>query len=177
MTAKSKILSSICAGLALASTLLSPANAQDVAAKFANVSIVSVDRMSLSNSGVAFWVAVDITLKNANPESIKFRRADLEVSIKSAHPDAVVETVDLGPSHLLEIVIPGGSVTNPGTVRVTANVLLGPATDGTVVKLVQLFNAIGDPGNNVSLLLHGSSEVGVSLPNGWVFKQGETLRG
>jgi hypothetical protein len=175
MNAKTKIASSICAGFALASLLLSSASAQDLPTKLGSVSIVSLDRMALTNTGSAYLLAVDITFQNLNSESLKFRAADLEVILKSIHADGTTNLVDLGLSHLSEVVIPGGSAAHPGTVSATANVVLGPTNEATNVKLVQLFNAVGDPANNTAMLLNGSSELGLKLPNGWLFEQGKRL--
>ena len=52
----------------------------------------------------------------------------------------------------------------------TAHVDLGLVSDPTNAKLVQLFNAVSDPTNSVSLLLHGTSELGLKLPNGWIYE-------
>jgi hypothetical protein len=171
MNTKTKM--TLCAGLALASLFLNTATAQDLTAKLGNVSIVSVDRMSLTNNGTAYLVAVDITLQNLNPEPLKFRNADLDVTLKSVRPDGTNEQVDLGLSHLDEVVLPSGSTNKPGTVSATANILMGPTNDATNVKLVQLFNAVADPSNKVTLILNGSSALGLKLPNGWVSEQGK----
>ena len=69
------------------------------------------------------------------------------------------------------MILPSGSTAHPGTVTATAHVELGPVGDPTNVKLLQLFNAMSDPTNKVSLLLQGSSALGVQLPHGWMFEQ------
>jgi hypothetical protein len=176
MNTQSKIVSTLCAGLALASLFLNTASAQDMAAKLGNVSIVSVDRMVLTNTGSAYQVAVDITFQNQNADPLRFRNADLEVSLKTAHSDGTSELVDLGPSHIAEVVLPGGSAATPGAVTSTATVMLGSTNDATYAKLVQLFNAVGDPTNKPSLLLSGSSELNLKLPNGWVGQLGQRFQ-
>jgi hypothetical protein len=168
MNTTTKMAASICAGIALSSLLLNPAAAQDLTSKLGSVSLVSVDRMSLTNNGSAYVVAVDITFQNLNADPLRFRKADLEVSISSVRPDGTSELVDLGPSHLTEVVVPGGTANAPGTVIATANILMGSTNDATTVKLLQLFNAVGDPADKVSLLLKGASAIDVKLTSGWL---------
>jgi hypothetical protein len=171
-----KLTITLGAGIALASQFLNTATAQDLTSKLANVSIVSVDRMSLTNTGPAYALAVDITFQNLNAESFKFRSADLAATLRSEHPEGtniVTVQVGLGNSHLNDLVLPAGSAAHPGTVMATAYVELGPTGDPTNAKLLQLFNAVSDPTNSVSLLLHGSSELGLKLPHGWMFEQGK----
>ncbi len=168
MNTTTKMTAALCAGIALSSLLLNPAAAQDLPTKLGNVSLVSVDRMSLTNNGTDYQVAVDITFQNLNAEPLRFRNADLDISLKTIRPDGTSETVDLGPSHLAEVAVPSGSTNAPGSVIATANILMGPTTEATGVRLVQLFNALGDPGNKVSLLLKGASALDLKLPNGWL---------
>jgi len=169
-----KLTTTLCAGIALAALAFNSASAQDLTSQLANLSIVSVDRMALTNSGSAYALAVDITFQNLNAESFKFRNADLDVTLKSEHPDGtntITTQVDLGNTLLGEVVLPTGSSTHPGIVTATAHVALGPVGDATNGKLLPLFNAMSDPTNKVSLLLHGASELGVQLPHGWMFEQ------
>jgi hypothetical protein len=173
MNIKSKIASSLCAGYALVSLLGSAACAQDVTAKLGNVNAVSLDKMVLTNNGAAYIVTVGITFQNNNAESIKFRNANLEVSLKSERPDGTNEVVDLGPAQMDEIVLPGGSAKAPGTVSASANIVLGSTNEATNVKLVKLFNAVGDPGNKMTLMLNGFSELGLQLSHGWVYEVGK----
>ncbi len=168
MNTTTKMTASLVAGIALSSLLLNSAAAQDLTAKLGNVSLVSVDRMSLTNNGSAYWVAVDITFQNLNADPLRFRNADLEVSISSVRPDGTSEQIDLGPSHLDKVVVPGGTTNAPGTVIATANILMGPTNDATTARLVQLFNGVGDPGNKVSLLLKGASALDLKHPAGWI---------
>ena len=96
-----KLNTTLCAGIALASLFLNAASAQDLTSKLANLSIVSVDRMALTNTGSAYLLAVDITFENLNAEAYKFRNANLEVTLKSEHPDGtntITTQVDLGNS-------------------------------------------------------------------------------
>ena len=168
LTAKSKLTASLCAGIALSSLLVTSASAQDLAGKLGNVTIVSVDRMSLTNNGSDYVVAVDITFQNLNADPLRFRNADLNVTLKTVRADGASELVDLGLSHLGAVVLPSGSTNAPGTVTTTANIVMGSASDATNLKLVQLFNAVGDPGNKMALLLKGASALDLKLPNGWV---------
>jgi hypothetical protein len=173
MNQKSRIAASLLAGIALTSVLLNSASAQDLPTKLGNVSIVSVDRMSLTNNGTDYLVAVDVTFQNLNAEPLRFRNADLDVTLMSGRPDGTHEQVDLGLSHLAEVVLPIGSTNAPGTVTATANIAMGPTNEVTTAKLLQLFNAVGNPGNQVSLLLKGSSGLDLKLPNGWYTEQGK----
>jgi hypothetical protein len=167
MNITAKMTCSLCAGIALSSLLLTNATAQDLSTKLGNVSIVSVDRMALTNNGSAYWVAVDLTFQNLNPDRLRLRDSDLDLSLNNVRPDGITEQVDLGPSHLAEVVLPG-STNAPGTVTATANIQMGPTNDQTTAKLVQLFNAVGDHSNKVSLLLKGDSTLDLPLPWGWV---------
>jgi hypothetical protein len=171
LNTKSNLAASLCAGIAMGALLLNSANAQDLPAKLGNVSIVSLDRMSLTNNGSDYLVAVDITFQNLNAEPLRFRNADLDVTLQTVRPNGTNELVNLGLSHIGAVALPSGSTNAPGTVSTTANIMVGPASDATNMKLVQLFNAVGDPGNKVSLLLKGASALDLKLPNGWV---GET---
>ena len=167
-----KITSSVCAGFAMASLFLTSASAQDLTAKLGNVSIVSVDRMSLTNTGSAYQLAVDITFRNNNSEPIRFRNADLEVTLNTLPPGGTNEVLDLGLSHLDEVVLPGLTENHAGTITSTATIPLGSVDEATHAKLVKLFNSMSDPGNKVSLLLSGSSALDLKLPNGFVGEVG-----
>jgi len=168
MNTTPKMIASLCAGIALSYLLLNNATAQDLSSKLSNVSLVSVDRMVLTNNGSAYLVAVDLTFQNLNPSGLRFRNGDLNVSLKTVRPDGSSGQVCLGPSHLDTVVLPGGSTNSPGTVSATANIQMGPVNDETTARLVQLFNAVSDPGNKVSLLLQGTSLVDLPVTPGWV---------
>jgi hypothetical protein len=153
---------SLCAGIVLSSLLLNTATAQDLTTKLGSISVVSIDRMSLTNNGSAYMVVVEITFKNQNADPIRFRNANFDVSLNSLHPDGTNELVHLGPSKLAEVVLPIGST------NATFNIQMGPTNDGTTARLLQLFNAVGDPSNKVSLLLQGSSALDLKNLYGWI---------
>jgi hypothetical protein len=90
------------------------------------------------------------------------------------NPTNIVDRIELGTTTMAEVEIPGGTNKKPGEASAVSRVVIGPSGDMSTMKLlVRLSSVLGDPTTKMSMLLQGSAELGVKLPNGWVFEKGK----
>lgn len=106
--------------------------------------------------------------KESSEEGKKVTEADRKTEDR-------VDIIDLGITSFEEVEIPGATKKDgPGTATTVSKVDLGPSKEvATMARLVRLSSLLGNPQTRLAMLLKGTAEIGVRLPNGWVFEHGK----
>jgi len=167
------MLGTIGVALALAHHL---ALAQADVDKLGKVSLAAVNWLQVITTNDLYVAHVEITFQNHNTNALKLRHGNFQTRIG---PES--KPVEAGQASLPELEIPGAKIgkgraappITAGTVAKRIEVILGPKNDQTVEKIVRLLNVIGDTTRDVVMGLKGTTEVGIQVADGWVFKQGD----
>ena len=133
------------------------------------IDIAAINSMKLRTDGMAFFMDVDLLLKNDGDKDIKLKDINFEVKFKGK--DGVV---NFGTAPVDELIIPGKAVgaPNPGTLTTTLQVKIGPKGEKTLERMVKLFNIVADPASPLIMLLEGAGEVGLKVEKGWIYQKG-----
>jgi hypothetical protein len=139
-----------------------------------NIDMVSINKMQVTETENAYVLEVEITFQNKNPDAVKLRNGVFQTLIETKEKGQDAK-IDIGNTTMDEVEVPGAAnKKTPGTVTKQTRVMLGPKNDATVAKLLRLWNVMGNPAAPMVMVLKGTAEVGVKLPKGWVFEQGNT---
>ena len=139
------------------------------------VDIRAVRMMQLDSGGETYTGKVGVILETLSDQEVKLAESTFTVLLQAGSGTPV----RIGTGEVAEILLPAAATSedavNPGTREIVLDLQVGPKDSETLDRLIQLFNIIGDPRNEVKLLLTGTSKVGVRLPRGWMYQEGITV--
>ena len=130
------------------------------------VDIKAIKRIHLEKKADGFWAEVTVQFSNGGPAALKFKQADFVITFKEGEKQQIY----LGNTHIDEIIFVANQKGEPQLTEYRLAVLVGEDNLDTVTRLVQLFNLIANPNSEFSMVLTGSTEVGVKAKRGWVYQ-------
>lgn len=133
----------------------------------ASMDIKAIKSMRFEDAGNKLVCKSGIVFVNSSEKEAKLRNAEFQTSFKSADGE-----IFLGTGKLAELVLPAGKADAPAELEQEMTIEVGPKNDDTYGRLIAIFNLIGDPAANFTLLLNGTSEVGAKTEKGWIYQKG-----
>lgn len=140
----------------------------DVPKMVGNLDVYGIKKMAITSGPSGYSMMLQSTFTNANAEALKLRNGDFEVVFDRPKGGTIL----LGQTRIAEQIVPGKAADRPGQADGTLNVAVGPNSQATVDKLIEVINIISDPAAPLRISIRGKAEVGLQLPRGWVFEQG-----
>lgn len=136
--------------------------------EIAQMNIKAIKKMNFVDGGKNINLTNTIVFANAATTEIKLRNPEFKISLKSD-----VGSILIGTGTVPEILFPAATAEQPeAEVTQEITVTVGPKDEDTIMRLITLFNALGDPEAEFTLLLEGTTEVGVKNDKGWVYQKG-----
>jgi len=160
--------------LAIAIGLAIVGNATAQMAQMDKLDIKAVKKMEFVEKGSDLFAKNTLLFSNSGDAEVKLRNGEFKVSLKSGD-----KIIPMGVSKIAEMVFPAatkdGDTVRPAELSMEMEMKVGPRNEETTQKLIAMFNVIGDPGSQFTLVLEGTSEVGAKTGKGWVYQKGITV--
>jgi hypothetical protein len=137
-------------------------------ADLSKLDIVAIKSINITSSGTNYMAEIVALVSNKGDQNLKLK--DVNFNVKFQGQDNVL---DFGNAKVDELVVPKASdPQNPTTVDLKLKVKVGPKTESTVSRLVDMFNMVGNPAISPVMLLDGTAEVGREVEKGWIYQSG-----
>jgi len=133
----------------------------------AKLDVKSIKSIQFKQRGNTIYADTVIIVTSSADTEFKLRKTDFNVQMQSRDHQIPMGTAKTG-----EILFEAGSVQKPSQVALELQVKVGPRNLETMQRLIGMFNVIGNPKANFSMLLDGESEVGVKAKKGWIYQKG-----
>ncbi len=134
---------------------------QGMAETVGKIEITALRSLQIARATDLYYVRVVVEVRNGNPFGIRFRNADLQVRIKRYRDE-----ITLGTAGTVDLVIPSNTTSD-----LVLMVEAGDKSPETLNRLFAVFNAVSDPNIVPTVLLDGTSDVGMQDPRGWLFEK------
>jgi hypothetical protein len=130
--------------------------------------IKAIKSITLKQSDEDFRAIVVVLFSTQAKTAVKFKKANFVITLK----DDKDKKVRLGTTQSEVLSFPASK---DGTERLkeeSLDVFVGKNNLDTLNRLIQLFNLIGNPDLEFTMILSGTTEVGTKAKRGWIY-QGE----
>jgi len=135
------------------------------------LNIAAIKSMQIYGDASDFYIKVEVILQNSSENDIKLKNTDFDVKFSEKNAGETVSTIS--KAHIDELIIPGKTgEAAAGETETTLTSKLGPKNMKTTEIIIQLLNIIGNPSNNMIMLLEGTGEAGSKVNNGWIYQTG-----
>jgi len=138
--------------------------------KIGDIDIKAIKKMQFVEQGTNLMAKNVIVFSNCGDSEVKLRNCDYKVSLKTDGG-----TIKMGKGTFEELVLPAGTADAPSETTEEALLTVGPMNTETIQRLIALFNVIGDPAKKFTMVLEGTSEVGLKGKRGWIYQKGITV--
>ncbi len=143
-----------------------PIIAQNTMEQMENVTIDKIKRIQFKKNSATgvYYVEMDMIIKNANGSRVGMKDYKFDVKMKPSCGSDLVMTVGR--------VITTRDITfeAASAAQETLEVKLGTNQAFVLNRLADILNILGDPANEVCLILQGPCKVGVESKRGWYFQ-------
>lgn len=133
--------------------------------------IQAIKKMQIYERNNMWYAVTTMIFVNAAETEIKLRNAEFNASLDSDYG-----IIKLGKTYLKEMNMAPAMVEDgkmvPAEIPKEIVVEVGPDCPDTTIRLIKLFNVMGDPAVNFKMLLKGTSEVGLRGKRGWIYQKG-----
>ena len=167
------------AALAVSLLALTPRTtlAQSDIEKIGQIKMVSINKLQIVANNDEYLANITVTFINNSTNAIKLKDGRFDTSLASTNSQ-----IDAGPAVLSELVIPAarpgagggffghGTAATPGLVEQVISVDLGARNPETMEKIIKLVNLMGDTSADMNMNLKGTTQIGVQINDGWVFR-------
>jgi hypothetical protein len=143
----------------------------DMPKTLGNLDVYGIKEFKITSNARDYSMDLIATTTNANSEALKLRKGQFDVIFEGQDGRPLL----LGGTSVEEHIMPGKAGKEPGQSDLSMTIGLGPQSQATVQKILQIINIIGNPGANLKISIRGKSEVGMQLPRGWVYEQGKRM--
>jgi len=130
------------------------------------IDIKAIKSINLNQTEQEFRADVVVQFSTLAKAAIKFRQADFIILFK----DDKGKDIYLGTTHADEILFPGSQNGTEKLIEIQLDVYVGKNNLKTVTRLIELFNLIGNPDSEFTMMLSGTTEVGTKAKRGWIYQ-------
>ncbi|MGB3975371.1 MAG: hypothetical protein WBM02_00930 [bacterium] len=139
--------------------------------QLSKLDIKAIQKMQFIETGTSVMMKNVFVFVNKGLTDVKLRNAEFEVSLKTDDKEFYI-----GKGKFDELVFQAAEQKEDSIVpyefKPELEIKIGPKNDETTQKLMTLFNIIGNPDVSFTLLLKGTSEVGLKGEKGWLYQTG-----
>jgi len=128
--------------------------------------IKAIKSIHLKQTETEFRAQVVVQFSTLAPTAIKFRDANFVITFK----DDQEQIIHLGTTQSAELLFPASEDGHEQLKDERLDVVVGQNDIKTVQRLIHLFNLIGNPNAEFSMILSGTTEVGVQAKQGWFYQ-------
>ena len=151
----------------------------------AKLDIKSIKSIQFVERGSRIYADTIMIVTNSAENELKLRKinfavllgsGDLQIPIGVAETSKIFQLVKDEEGKIIrkpdEILFGVGSTQKPTEVVLELQIKVGPTNLETMQRLIGMFNVVGNPMANFSMLLNGKGEVGVKAKKGWIYQSG-----
>jgi hypothetical protein len=132
--------------------------------------IKAIKSIHLRQTTDAFRADVVVQFSTTAKTAIRFQEADFSIIFK----DSAEQEIPLGTTQVAELIFPASEEGDEKLQDEKLDVLVGQNNVETISRLIKLFNLIGDPDADFSMILSGSAKVGMQAKRGgWMSPAGK----
>lgn len=128
--------------------------------------IKAIKSINLKQTEQEFRADVVVQFSTLAKAAIKFRQADFIIIFK----DDKGKEIYLGTTHSDEILFPGIKNSTEKLIEIKLDVYVGKNNLKTLTRLIEMFNLIGNPDSEFTMILSGTTEVGTKAKRGWIYQ-------
>jgi len=151
----------------------------------AKLDVKSIKSIQFAVRGNTLYADTIMIVTNSAENELKLRKINFTVQMKSGDLQIPMGTAETSKIFQLvkdeegkiirkpdEILFGVGSTQKPTEVVLELQIKVGPTNLETMQRLIGMFNVVGNPMANFSMLLNGKGEVGVKAKKGWIYQSG-----
>jgi hypothetical protein len=151
----------------------------------AKLDVKSIKSIQFAVRGNTLYADTIMIVTNSAENELKLRKinftvqmksGDLQIPMGTAETSKIFQLVEDKEGKIIrkpdEILFGVGSTQKPVEVVLELQVKVGSKNLETMQRLIGMFNVIGNPMANFSMLLNGEGEVGVKAKKGWIYQSG-----
>ena len=151
----------------------------------AKLDVKSIKSIQFAVRGNTLYADTIMIVTNSAENELKLRKinftvqmksGDLQIPMGTAETSKIFQLVEDKEGKIIrkpdEILFGVGSTQKPTEVVLELQIKVGPTNLETMQRLIGMFNVIGNPMANFSMLLNGEGEVGVKAKKGWIYQSG-----
>lgn len=131
------------------------------------VDIKAIKSISLIKNQDDFRAEVVVQLSSWAQVALKFKTADFVITFK----DDKGQDIFLGTTQPEEIVFPQSEEGLETLTDQKLEVFVGKNNIDTINRLIHLFNLIGNPNSEFTMVLSGTTEIGMKAKRGWIYQE------
>ena len=128
--------------------------------------IKAIKSIKLKQTEQEFRADVVVQFSTLAKAAIKFRQADFIIIFQ----DEKGNKIYLGTTHSEELLFPGSKTGTEKLIEIKLDVYVGKNNLKTLTRLIELFNLIGNPDSEFTMILSGTTEVGTKAKRGWIYQ-------
>lgn len=131
------------------------------------VDIKAIKSISLIKNKDNFRADVVVQLSSWAKVALKFKAADFVITFK----DEKGQDIFLGTTQPKEIIFPQSEEGFETLTDQKLEVFVGKNNIDTINRLIHLFNLIGNPNSEFTMVLSGTTEIGMKAKRGWIYQE------
>ncbi|MEN8218153.1 MAG: hypothetical protein ABFS56_17635 [Pseudomonadota bacterium] len=128
--------------------------------------IKAIKSINLKQTNDDFRANVVVQFSTSAKAALKFRKADFIITFQ----DDKGTQVYLGTTQSEELFFPASSDGSEKLKEEMLDVYVGKNDLDTISRLISLFNLIGNPDSEFTMILSGTTEVGTKARRGWIYQ-------
>jgi hypothetical protein len=128
--------------------------------------IKAIKSINLKQTDDDFRANVVVQFSTSAKAAIKFRKTDFIITFQ----DDKGTEVYLGTTQSEELFFPASSDGSEKLKEEKLDVYVGKNDLDTISRLIRLFNLIGNPDSEFTMILSGTTEVGTKARRGWIYQ-------
>jgi hypothetical protein len=128
--------------------------------------IKAIKSIHLKKTEQEFRADVVVQFSTFANAAMKFRQADFIIIFK----DEKGKDIYLGTTHSDEILFPSSNNGTEKLIEIKLDVYVGKNNIKTLTRLIEMFNLIGNPDSEFTMILSGTTEVGTKAKRGWIYQ-------
>ena len=130
------------------------------------IDIKAIKSINFNKTETEFRADVVVQFSTVAKTAMKFRQADFIIIFK----DDKGKDIYLGTTHSDEILFPSSKNGTEKLIETKLDVYVGKNNLKTLTRLIELFNLIGNPNSEFTMILSGTTEVGTKARRGWIYQ-------